>query len=51
MTRRALLKRLPALTAVYGLRPWELEKMTLDELRTYLRALPSNDPGEETADG
>ena len=34
-----LLQRLPALTAFYGLRPWEVEDMTFDELEEYLRQL------------
>ena len=37
--RRVLLKRLPALTVFYGLRPWEVEMLTLDELDEYLAAL------------
>ena len=35
------MKRLPALTAFYGLRPWEIEDLTFAELEQYLRQLDS----------
>jgi hypothetical protein len=31
-----LLVRLPSLTKFYGLRPWDLERMTLREVSEYL---------------
>lgn len=34
--RLALLKRLPALSADYGLMPWDLERLTEGELVAYL---------------
>lgn len=37
--RQALLAQLPALTAFYGLRPWELDDMTEEELDEYTRQL------------
>lgn len=37
--RRALLARLPALTYVYGLRPWEVEHLTAAERTVYLDGL------------
>ncbi|HET7486834.1 MAG TPA: hypothetical protein VFJ85_02830 [Acidimicrobiales bacterium] len=37
--RRALLRSLPALTHFYGLRPWEVEMLTFDELREYQRQM------------
>ena len=37
--RRALLKQWPALTKFYGLMPWHVERLTLDELDQYLRQL------------
>lgn len=33
--RAALLAELPALTRFYGLRPWEVEVLTLEELGEY----------------
>ena len=33
--RAALLAELPALTRFYGLRPWEVEALTLAELAEY----------------
>lgn len=33
--RRALLEELPALTKFYGLRPWDLDRMTLREVAEY----------------
>lgn|GEM_PF-5355437 len=35
--RRALLKRLPAMTRFFGVKPWEIELFTADELNEYLR--------------
>lgn len=37
--RAALLAELPALTRFYGLRPWEVEALTLEELAEYRRWL------------
>lgn len=37
--RRALRKRLPALTHFYGLRPWEVERLSFGELAEYLDQL------------
>jgi hypothetical protein len=34
--RRALLRRLPALSAYYGLHPWDWEQMTQDEVAEYV---------------
>jgi hypothetical protein len=33
--RAVLLKELPALTRFYGLRPWEVEALSLEELIEY----------------
>lgn len=38
--RRALLKKLPALSFYYGLKPWELADLTFDEIREFQRQLP-----------
>jgi hypothetical protein len=35
--RRALLRSWPALTRFYGLHPWDVERLTSDELNEYLR--------------
>lgn len=37
--RRALLQAWPALSRVYGLHPWDVERMTPDEVRGYLEDL------------
>ncbi len=37
--REALRSHLPALSATFGLKPWDLEQLTLGELDTYLSAL------------
>ena len=37
--RQALLEQLPALTAFYGIKPWELEDLTEAELDEYTRQL------------
>lgn len=34
--RRALLRSWPALTRYYGLRPWDVDLLTIDELNEYL---------------
>lgn len=34
--RRALLKQWPALSKFYGLFPWDVDRLTFDELRQYL---------------
>lgn len=34
--RRALLRSLPRLTQFYGLKPWDLERMTLREISEYV---------------
>lgn len=33
--RRALHQQLPALTWFYGLKPWEVERLTFGEIATY----------------
>lgn len=33
--RRALLRELPALTRFYGLKPWDMDRMTLREVVEY----------------
>lgn len=35
--RRALLRSWPALTRFYGFHPWDVERLTTDELNEYLR--------------
>ena len=35
--RRALLRSWPALSRFYGLKPWDVEQLTVDELNEYLR--------------
>ena len=47
--RAALLAELPALTRFYGLRPWEVEALTLQELAEYRRQL--HQAAEEVTDG
>jgi hypothetical protein len=37
--RRALLRSMPAITRFYGIRPWEIEQFTMDELNEYLRSM------------
>ncbi len=37
--RRAIASAWPALSRVYGLHPWDVERLTPDELRAYLGAL------------
>lgn len=37
--RRAIAPAWPALSRVYGLHPWDVERLTPDELRAYLGAL------------
>jgi hypothetical protein len=34
--RRDLLKSWPAITKFYGLFPWDMERLTVDELNEYL---------------
>lgn len=34
--RRALLSAWPALSRVYGLHPWQVDRLTPDELNAYL---------------
>lgn len=41
--RRALLRALPALAAVHGIRPWEIELLTEAEIRTFLSDLKGGD--------
>ncbi len=45
-----LLHELPALTKFYGLRPWEVEALTIEELHVYrtqlAKALANGDGGE-----
>ncbi len=33
--RRALQNQLPAFSALFGLHPWDVERLTLDELDVY----------------
>jgi hypothetical protein len=35
--RRALLRSWPALTRFYQLHPWDVDRLTVDELNEYLR--------------
>ena len=35
--RRALLRSWPALTKFFGLMPWDVERLTGDELREYVK--------------
>lgn len=35
--RRALIKSWPALSRFYNLHPWDVERLTVDELNEYLR--------------
>ena len=37
--RRALLSELPALSHVFGLKPWEIPRLTIAERGEYLRYL------------
>jgi hypothetical protein len=37
--RRALLRRLPALSWFYGLHPWDVERLTQNEIGEYLDQL------------
>ena len=37
--RAALLEQLPALTRFYGLKPWDVDRMTLLEVSEYLSQL------------
>ena len=37
MIRRALLRQWPALTKFFGLMPWHVDRLTIDELNEYLR--------------
>jgi hypothetical protein len=37
--RRALLRQWPALTKFYGLFPWHVDQLTVDELAEYLRQM------------
>jgi len=30
---------MPAITRFYGIRPWEIEQFTMDELNEYLRSM------------
>jgi hypothetical protein len=39
--RRALLRSWPALTKFFGLYPWDVERLTLDELNEYMRQFES----------
>jgi hypothetical protein len=36
LIRRALLKQWPALTRFYGLFPWDVDRLTADELAQYV---------------
>lgn len=37
--RRALENELPAFSAVYGLHPWDIERLSMGEIDTYRRHL------------
>lgn len=37
--RRAIAPAWPALSRVYGLHPWDVERLTPDEIRAYLADL------------
>lgn len=37
--RRALLRQMPAITRFYGVKPWELDQFTFDELNEYIRQM------------
>lgn len=43
--RRAHLKAWPALSHLYGLHPWDIERLTVDELREYVRHARSMSKG------
>lgn len=47
--RRALLRQMPALTRFYGLKPWELERFTFDELNEYTRQLAEHQENQAAA--
>lgn len=38
--------QLPALTHFYGLRPWEIERLTFEEVDEYLRQLAEANEAE-----
>ncbi len=40
--RRALCKQWPALSQLYGLHPWDLDRLTGDEVGAYLNDLAEN---------
>ena len=42
--RRELLAVLPQLAHRYGIRPWEVERLTYDELQAFLDALKACPP-------
>ena len=37
--RRALREQLPAFSSVYGIQPWDIDRMNLAEINTYSRDL------------
>ena len=37
--RRALLRSWPALSKFFGLYPWDIDRLTMDELNEYLRQM------------
>ena len=43
--RAVLVHRLPALSAVFGIKPWEIEQLTDGELHSYLAALMEIEEG------
>jgi hypothetical protein len=40
--RRRLLKSWPALSHFYGIHPWDVDRLTVDELIAYQKALPKD---------
>ena len=47
--RRALLQQWPALTKFYGLMPWHVELLTLEELGEYVRQLADHNRKQAVA--
>ena len=46
--RRALLEQLPAFSHVFGIHPWDVDRLTLREVNTYSRVI---DEMQEAQDG
>lgn len=47
--RRALLKSWPAITRFYGFHPWDIERLTVDELNEYLRQMDAHHRAQQQA--